>query len=397
MWQDWLFEFLKGFGKLFLHPLFYVSFLLAAYLGVSRVKMERKEFTIRAKNAYYELRQLLPMGIIIGLCLSILSIGLVLVVPMELIIYTGAFTILLVLLGKTRLLSPAYTLGLGLLATMASLYMDWDFFLFSKGAIGEGTYIFPTAVAVLGLLLAAEGLLMEKNGSKGTSPRLKKSSRGQSIGIHLSERVWLVPMFLFLPNGILSIPIEGWPAFTVGNETYSFIFVPFLLGFRQAVQGMHPTPAIKAVGRKVFWLGILIALSAAAAYFIPLAAIGSILVAIICREWITASQKAKEKNKAFYFTKKNNGIMILGVVPESPADKMDLKVGEVITKVNSISVHDEIQLYRALQKNSAHCKIEVLDINGEVRFAQRALYEGDYHKLGILMIQDDKARDDAAV
>lgn len=89
--------------------------------------------------------------------------------------------------------------------------------------------------------------------------------------------------------------------------------------------------------------------------------------------------------------------MILGVVPESPADKMDLKVGEVITKVNSISVHDEIQLYRALQKNSAHCKIEVLDINGEVRFAQRALYEGDYHKLGILMIQDDKARDDEAV
>lgn len=304
MWQDWLFEFLKGFGKLFLHPLFYVSFLLAAYLGVSRVKMERKEFTIRAKNAFYELRQLLPMGIIIGLCMSILSIGLVLVVPMELIIYTGVFTILLGLLGKTRLLSPAYTLGLGLLATMASLYMGWDFFLFSKGAIGEGTYIFPTAVAVLGLLLAAEGLLMEKNGSKGTSPRLKKSSRGQSIGIHLSERVWLVPMFLFLPNGILSIPIEGWPAFTVGNETYSFIFVPFLLGFRQAVQGMHPTPAIKAVGRKVFLLGIFIALSAAAAYFIPLAAIGSILVAIICREWITASQKAKEKIKPFISRRK---------------------------------------------------------------------------------------------
>lgn len=397
MWQDWLIELLKGFGKLFLHPLFYLSFLLAAYLGVSRVKKERKDFTIRALNAYFELKQLLPVGVIIGLCLSIISIGLVLVVPMEMVIYTGIFTLLLSLIWKTRLLSPVYTVGLGILASIASLYMGWDFFLFSESVIGGDTYIFPTAVAVLGLLLAAEGLLIQKNGSKGTSPRLTKSSRGQAIGIHLSERAWLVPLFLFLPEGVLSIPVDGWPVFTVGDQTYSIILVPFLLGFRQAVQAVHPTVAVRAVGKRVFWLGLFIAISAAAAYYFPLAAIGSVIVAIIGREWITAGQKAKEKNKGFYFTKKNKGIMILGVVPDSPADKMGLKIGEIITKVNSIPVQDEIQLYTALQKNSAHCKMEVLDTNHEVRFTQRALYEGDYHKLGILMIQDEKAKGNQAV
>ena len=397
MWQDWLIEFLKGFGKLFLHPLFYLSFLLAAYLGVARVKKERKNFTVRSKNAYFELKQLLPVGVITGLCLSIISIGLVLVVPMEMIIYTGIITLLLGLIWKTRLLSPVYTVGLGILASSVSLYMGWDFFLFSESVIGGDTYIFPTAVAVLGLLIAAEGLLIQKNGSKGTSPRLTKSSRGQSIGIHLSERAWLVPLFLFIPEGVLSIPVEGWPVFTVGDQTYSIILVPFLLGFRQAVQAVHPTVAVRAVGKKVLWLGVFITLSAIAAFYFPLAAVGSILVAIIGREWIAAGQKAQEKNKGFYFTKKNNGIMILGVVPDSPADKMGLKVGEIITKVNSIPVQDEIQLYTALQKNSAHCKIEVFDINNEVRFEQRALYEGDYHKLGILMIQDEKAKGNEAV
>lgn len=82
--------------------------------------------------------------------------------------------------------------------------------------------------------------------------------------------------------------------------------------------------------------------------------------------------------------------MILGVLPESPASKMALQVGELITKVNGTSVYDEKGLYEALQRNRAHCKLEVLDVNGQVRFVQRALYEGDHHELGILFVQEKK-------
>ena len=42
--------------------------------------------------------------------------------------------------------------------------------------------------------------------------------------------------------------------------------------------------------------------------------------------------------------------------------------------------------YEALQQNRAHCKLEVLDVNGQIRFVQRALYEGDHHELGILFV-----------
>lgn len=85
--------------------------------------------------------------------------------------------------------------------------------------------------------------------------------------------------------------------------------------------------------------------------------------------------------------------MILGILPESPADKMALEVGELVTKVNGMNVNDEKTFYEALSRNRAHCKLEVLDTNGQIRFVQRALYEGDHHELGILFVQDEKKWD----
>jgi len=397
MGQDVLFEIFKGAGKLFLNPIFYLSFFFAAYLGIARVKRERKQFTVRAENAYFELKQVLKTGLIIGLCLSVVSILLVVVVPMEMIIYIGLFTCLLSLISKTRFLSSVYTGGLGILLSILSLHLDWDFFLFSKNNLDSNLIIFPTAIILLGLLIIAEGILIRKNGSKKTSPQLIKSARGQYIGVHLSERIWLLPLFLFIPDGVLTSPFAGWPIFTVGDQTYSLLLVPFLLGFKQAVQGVHPSTAINSVGKNTIVLGGLITLSAIGVYFYPPVVYASIAIAIIGREWITSRQKNIEKAKSFYFSRKNNGLMILGIVPDSPADKMGLKIGELITKVNNIPIRDEIELYKALQKNSAHCKIEVLDTRGENRFVQRALYEGDHHELGLLLIQDHKQEGNAAV
>lgn len=397
MWQDWLLELLKGFGKLFLHPVFYLSFLFAAFLGVNRVKKERRNFTVRAQNAYFELKQMVPLGLIVGLCISILSIGLVLVVPMEFIIYTGIFTVVLALIGKTRILSPVYTAGLGIIVSSVSIFLGWDYFLFSQSNLQSSEYIFPTAIILLGFLIISEGIFVRGNGVKGTSPRLRKSKRGQVIGVHLLERAWILPVFLFVPSGILSIPLEWWPMLTVGNQTYSLILVPFLIGSKMEVQGEHPFWALRNVGRNIIILGSIVIVGGAASYFFPLASIGLVLVAIIGREWITIKQRNKEKNQSFYFSRKNNGVVILAIVPDSPADKMGLRIGEMISKVNSIPVQDKNQLYKALQKNSAHCKLEVFDNDGEIRFVQRALFEGDHHELGLLLIPDEKVHGNEAV
>lgn len=390
MVQDWLMEFLKGTLNIFLHPIFYYSFFIAAVLGVARVKRERKNFSVRAENAYYELRQLIPLGLAIGMGTSILTIVAGLTLPFATVLFVAAITILLSFTTKLRLLSPVYTVGFAFFLTIFAGGENWSIPFFQSAFEQLEGKIYPSIAALLSLLVIGEGLLILLNGKKGTSPKLVNSKRGLQVGVHEVKRIWMVPIFLLVPGTALTAPFEWWPVFTVGSESYSILLVPFVIGFHQRVQGMLPKEAIQALGKRVAGLGILLAFLSIGSYWVPLLSIAVVALAIIGREVLSLRQRMAEDNLPFYFSKRNNGVMILGVLPESPASKMSLQVGELVTKVNGTPVYDEKGFYEALQHNRAHCKLEVLDVNGQVRFVQRALYEGDHHELGILFVQEKK-------
>lgn len=397
MVEEWIFEFLKGTGKLFLNPVFYYLFFVAAFLGIARVKRERKDFSVRAQNAYFELRQLLPLGLLSGLAVSVVMVGAGAAIPVETIVFTAVLTFLWSFTAKIRWMAPVYTLGFAFFATMFAVEQQWPLPSFAKSVVDTEQSIFPAIAVLLSLLIIAEGFLILKNGQKGTSPKLIKSKRGQTIGVHEAKRVWMVPVFLLIPGQALQTQFEWWPVFTIGENAYSLILVPFAIGFYQRIQGTLPKEGIKLLGQRIMVFGVLLLLLSAAGYWYPLAAVGVAALAIIGREFISLRQRVAEDNASFYFSKRNQGIMILGVVPGSPADKMALQVGEIVTKVNGVKINDEKGFYEALQKNGAHCKLEVLDVNGQIRFVQRALYEGDHHELGLLLVQDEKKWDSEAV
>jgi hypothetical protein len=392
--QLWLFELLKGTGRLFLHPVFYYLIFLSGLLGVSRVKRERKNFHTRTFDAYFELRQLFPIGLILGLVLTIVTLMIGLTLPFAAILLIAVFTILWSLTTNIRLMSPVYTVGAAFFAITLITEYEWTLPLFNDTFQALEEKVYPSLVILMALLLISEGILISKNASKGTSPNLVKSRRGQLVGVHEVKRFWILPMFLLIPGEFLTLPFDWWPVFTIGAESYSLILVPFAIGFNQQIQGMLPKQSIQIQGRRVTTLGILILILSVIGYWYPLISIGVAALAIISRELISLMQRLKDDNLPFYFSKKNNGLMIIGIIPESPADKMGLQVGELISKVNGVKILDEQVFYEALQKNRAHCKLEVLDTNGEVRFVQRALYEGDHYELGILFVQDQRKSDE---
>lgn len=392
--QLWLLELLKGTGKLFLHPVFYYLIFLSGILGVSRVKRERKNFHTRTFDAYFELRQLFPLGLILGLVLSIVTITAGLSVPFAAILLIAFFTLLWSLTTNIRLMSPVYTVGAAFFGVILFAEYGWNVSFFKGAFQGIDEKVYPSVVILLALLLISEGILITRNASEGSSPKLVKSRRGQNVGAHEVKRLWMLPVFLLIPGDVLTLPFEWWPVFQIGAESYSLLLVPFAVGFSQQIQGMLPKQSIQLHGRKVITLGILTLILSVIGYWYPLISIVVAALAIISRELISLMQRLKDDNLPFYFSKKNKGLMIIGVIPESPADKMGIQVGEIISKVNGVTIRDEQIFYEALQKNRAHCKLEVLDINGEIRFVQRALYEGDHYELGVLFVQDQKKYDE---
>lgn len=95
-----------------------------------------------------------------------------------------------------------------------------------------------------------------------------------------------------------------------------------------------------------------------------------------------------------YFSRSKLGVRILGVIPDTPAQKMGLELGEIVTKINGIHVTDEREFYKALQKNRAHCKLEVVGNNQQIRYVQRALFEGEHHELGLLFTENQTKETD---
>lgn len=396
MTEEWLIECLRGIGILFIHPLLYVSIIIALAIGVIRVQRERRDFNIRIYRKSTELRQLLPQGILWGLILSLFTLGTGLVVPPAVLVIMGAVSILLAFTLKMRLLSPAYSVSISFFL-LVILYtygggIEWPFF--DEYFQDIDTAVYPTVAILLGLLLFAEGFLIAKNAIKKPSPGLVISKRGQTVGRYASRRIWMLPLFVFIPGGNLPVPFDWFPVFSIDGQSITPIVIPFLIGFSQKVQGILPETAIKASGRQVILLGTVVLAVAVGGYWYPYMSIISVVIGLIGREGIYYLRKRSDRNLPIYFSRSKLGVRILGVIPETPAQKMGLELGEIVTKVNGIHVTDEREFYKALQKNRAHCKLEVVGNNQQIRYVQRALFEGEHHELGLLFTENQTKETD---
>lgn len=339
---------------------------------------------------------MLPQGLLWGLLLSLITLGTGLVIPTAAMITMVIITVLLALTTNVRFVSPAYTIPLTFFVLYFLSELKIGVPLFHTYFEQYNQSIYPTLVILLGILLIAEGFIIRSNGAKIASPQLTVSKRGQTVGQYAFRRLWLLPMFVFIPTGELSAPFSWYPIFSIGEVHIAPIVLPFMIGFAQKVKGMIPEPAVRDHGKQVVSFGFLITVLAAASYWVPMLAIVTAIIALFGREIIYYAQKNADRKRAFYFSESKKGVKILGVIPNSPADKMGLIKGEIVSKINGMAVYKEVEFYEALQKNRAFCKLEVIGNNGEMRFVQRALFEGEHYELGLLFV-NDQLKDSQAI
>ena len=393
--ENWLLELLWAVGRFFIHPLFYLFFLLTLAYGYFRIKRERKSFHIRIEDMYEEMKFTYTKGLVVGFIASLVLFGLGLSLPFGTIVLLAIVTAIIGFTFQLRYLSAAFSIGLTLFIT--GMITTFEVNGLEQFFVGLSTTNYLSLSLLAGLLIIAEGVLIFRTAHKNTSPFLKTSTRGLPIGTHVSNRSWMLPLLFLVPGGALTSSLPWWPVLTINGEPFLLMFIPFFIGFNQRVQGSLPMQSIKVTGVRVIWLGVLtIAISVVSIWF-TVAAFIAVFIAMIGREFITVRQRLNDDSAAFYFSKRDHGLMILGILPHSPAAKMNLQVGEMVMKVNGVAVKTVNEFYEALQKNSAFCKLEVIDYNGEIRYAQCALYDGEHHELGILFVQDEKKWETEAV
>ncbi|WP_022793857.1 PDZ domain-containing protein [Marinococcus halotolerans] len=372
----------------FLNPLTYIMIAAMLMIGYLRVKRERKMFYAKMYPMLMELTMSVIPAIVIAAFVSVITIVTGISLPLGAVLLAMVISALLAVSGLHRWLTALHVWGTAFLAALALDAAGVAVPFFSAGAwLGNGFDAFSLMVWIAVLTLA-EGILIVWNGTRFFSPLRTVSRRGKPIGGQITHRLWMLPVFLFIPGS--AVEAGGWWPLLPGGTAFSLLLLPVVIGIRMKTFDRLAAVQVRSAGWWVVRIAVLAGAGAALAYFYSGWIIPVITaVLILLREWVTIAASSSAKSN-FLYTLRGDGISVLAVLPESPADRMHIKAGEVIRRVNSEKVYDEASLYRAVQKNSAYCRLDVEDINGELRQAQAALYSNQHHQLGILMINKER-------
>ncbi|WP_440896320.1 PDZ domain-containing protein [Amphibacillus sp. Q70] len=388
--ESWLLEIGKAIIRLLLNPLLYWFIIITILASLARIKRERNDFGRKIYPIFDELYGQRLRGILFGLLISIVMM--VLGVGLHPILLLGVilFTILFTLNKKFTWLSSAYTFGFTTIVLLFFPYYRDMLPPLLRAELTQMDWVIFTTL--MGAFLIIEGLMISSVARDQTFPELITSSRGKTAGQHRLKKLTLVPLIMFWPIGSLSIVSDWWPVIEWNEMPFGLIIFPVIIGFDFTVRSGIPTKVAKRYSEFPLLLGFLVIALSLMSYYIKIFSLVCILVAIIGREWLAYQMKTKDQNQPPIFSPLTTGLKILAVLPGTPAVDLGLMVGDTIVKVNGQAVSNPTEFYHALQINRAFCKLDVVDERGEVRFTQRAFYEGEHHELGVIFVENHQER-----
>ncbi len=381
--------------QLVLNPFYYVGLFLIVLLYRRQVALERKLFAVRLHAVSSQFFRALLWGGIGGFVISLGVAGTGIVLNMSSMIWIWAVTIILVLF-RIRFACLAYAAGIiGILhIVVGSIAGLSEIKLLEPMTTSLSEVHPPSLFALVALLHVVEALLIRFHGARTATPLFVEGKRGKVVGAYHLQGFWAVPMLLVVPFttgfGAEALP---WPMFFGGTEWdagWSLLAFPALMGFTQMTITERPEQNARRSATQLFGFAVVMGLLSVATEYWSMVTIVAGIVSIGLHEAIILHSIMREKNGSPYFVNALRGLRLLAVVPGSPAANLGIVPGEIILKANGFMVNTKEELHAALRSNTAFCKLEVLNLEGQNKFMHRALFDGEHHLLGLILVPDDQ-------
>lgn len=253
-------------------------------------------------------------------------------------------------------------------------------------------------LVVSALLYLAQSLLVRIQFQQLVTPVYLSGKRGKVIGGYALQGYWPAPLLLFVPvsdqaNGTFVFDATVAQPFFLDITAAAWILLacPLMLGVSQLSTSLTPKQlAIRTSKQGIIISVIAIVLAIGAWWLSPLLWVTAIFM-LVATEVVQIYNTWKEAASSLYYAQDDRGLKVLAIVKDSPAQQMQVQVGDIIVKANGISVHSLEQLYEAMSTNPAFCKLELLDEQGEIKFASRTRYADEHHQLGIILVPDQQS------
>ena len=325
-------------------------------------------------------------GGIVGLVTSCIVsfIGLKLTANAVLILY-GAF--IFIALFRFQWASFIYAVGLvGFI--QYTVYYLWPSGRYDENWSGiikslENTHL-PSFIILSVLLLFGQSLLMLRHRSTLAVPMFLRGKRGKWLGGYMIQYRLPVPLLLFTPCVHGHVTKISWIPFFSSMPSLLFLFFPVMIGCQYVTHSMLPQQKVKVCARRLLVYSVVLLILGFVSFDSVQFTMVTVLFILISYPLLIRYSRFEETQRSPMYVHPEKGLRVLSILPSSPAEKLGIEPGEAVYKVNGVVIQSVQQFRCVLQTNGAFCKLEIRNREGESKFVQRAIYEGEHDYMGMI-------------
>ena len=387
---------LKIFELFLLQPLVWLGLLRSYLTAKRRVKSERQHFQSAINPQLVEVHHFLVDGCLLGVLMTIISLALGLVVaPIWVVIYEVVAAISLIIIPGARV--PVTAFGLSWL-----VYWIMSPELTTVGGALQRHGVAMTSMSgnlvvngllLLAIVLAATAVLLRHYDYEGRSPQLQPDQRGKRLVRYQWQQLLVLPVGVLVPGDWLHATISWWPVFMVGERSFSILLLPLLVGTSVRVYKQLPQIAWRQLAARYGWVtlaSVLVAIIARFAVLSPQWLLALMGLIVVLTWGILAQHRYHDRHQQFRYSDTEQGVRVIGLRPHTPADKLNLDLGDIILECNRQPVNTEAEFYAALLKSPTYVHLKVRNRQQELIITETAIYNGAPHELGIVLFTDQE-------
>lgn len=332
-----------------LHGVGYAMFSSIFMMGVWFIYLLNKRLNMldfyRTRNYrpfIFKMSDVILEGILIGVTTSVVLV--VIGVPLYFNDFLLLLTPLALILGTLRLRMMCISYAASMLSLIA--------LTFSERTVLGITFPnlelhVPSLLILIGLLHLIEGLLIFLTAARSAVPVISNFDNKVIMG-HIIQKNWLIPLSLLIiqlgviASGGVEMP-DWWPLIVFKTENPFFYTLLPLVGFlNYSTITYTDTPKKRSLisGLNIMAFGcIIIVMGIISQNSIFLQYLGSIMLFVL-HELIYVIERQREKTNQPIYTLPSNGIRIMQIIEGGLGEKLGMKKGDVIEKINETVIRD---------------------------------------------------------
>lgn len=384
----------------FIQPTFIVGILYAIHNYRKRVNYTRKNFRVNFNREKFELKDFFLKGILPGVLLSILFFIIGMPLTIEWYILYQIITVVVLVVTGYRFIQPLFTFSLTTVAMFGLNYFDVQlpFGEWAQG-IEQNIYtlnissiqydgLMTSTVLYFSVILFVTTFLMENKKEHKVYPVLNTSKRGKKVASYQKSSIWLLPLLIIVPGSVIEPFAAWWPMLSIGGSEYALLLLPVLTGFRFTVSTQLIEEAVTQLQKEFRLLAILGVVLAAASYFVSMLNYVNLLLLPLFGLVILIRHRRRENQWSFRYGPTNEGLRVIAVRRDSPAERLNLAIGDMILDLNDHHMVDKEIYNEVLANNRSYIKMRIRRKDGEIIIAETPLYDNDYNNLGLLILDN---------